>query len=145
MLRAVLQPAGRARVCGVLWMLGFVIFETMAILTFRHAGSAASVVFVIPAILLFVLSLWTFWRHPWALAIGTLVSAAQILAAIGCIWDLQRGSFAMQHSVVAAGVEPIVALRVHLVYSLVGSALFFWAAIRYVRLRAAAGSAQGKR
>ncbi|HTA40023.1 MAG TPA: hypothetical protein VK760_13150 [Candidatus Acidoferrales bacterium] len=122
-----------ARAFAVFWMIGFVIFETMAILTFRHAGSGPSVVFVIPAILLFVLGLWTFWRHPWALAIGTLLSAAQIIAAIGCIMDLQRGSFSMQQSFIAAGVDPIAALRVHLVYSLVGSALFLWAAVRFVR------------
>jgi hypothetical protein len=131
-LRAVFTPAV-ARVFAAYWMLGFVVFETMAILTFRHAGSGPSMVFVIPAIVLFVLSLWTFWRHPIALAAGTILSGLQILATIGSVLDLQRGSFSMAHSFVAAGIDPIVALRVHVAYSLVGSALFLWAALRFVR------------
>ena len=132
MLRKVYSPA-LARIFGAFWMVGFAIFETMAILTFRHAGSGPSVVFVIPAIVLFALSLWTFWRRPWALGIGTVLSGVQILAAIGCIMDLRRGSFSMQHSFVAAGIDPVTALRVHLIYSSIGSVLFLWAAARFVR------------
>lgn len=132
MLRRIYDPL-LARIFGAFWMLGFVVFETMAILTFHNAGSGPSIVFVIPAIVLFVLALWTFWRHPWALAIGTVLSGLQILATIGCIMDLQRGSFSMAHSFAAAGIDPIVALRVHLAYSLIGSVLFLWAAVRFVR------------
>jgi hypothetical protein len=136
MLRTVFDPS-LARAFGILWLAGFVIFEIMAILTFRHAGSVASAPFVAAAVILFVLGLWTFWRHPWALAIGALLSAAQIPATIGCIRDLRAGEFMMKGSFLTAGIDPSIALWGHAVYSLVGSALFVWALVRYILLRAA--------
>jgi hypothetical protein len=144
MLRTVFDPP-LARAFGALWLAGFVVFEIMAILTFRHAGSVASAPFAAAAVILFVLCLWTFWRHPWALAFGALLSAAQIPAIFGSIRDLRAGEFATKGSFLTAGIDPSVALWGHALYSFAGSALFVWALVRYVRLRAANGSAQVKR
>jgi hypothetical protein len=141
MLRKVFDPPV-ARAFGILWLSGFVIFEIMAVLTFRHAGSAASAPFVAAAVLLFVLSLWTFWRNPWALALSALLSAAQIPATIGCIRHIAAGTLMMQASFETAGIDPKVALWGHAIYSFAGSAFFVWALIRYVRLR---GAAPGER
>lgn len=134
MLRTVFDPPV-ARAFAMLWLAGFVIFEIMGILTFRHAGSAASAPFVAAAVALFVLSLWTFWRQPWALALGALLAAAQIPATIGCVRHLLSGTLMMQASFVTAGIDPAVALWGHAVYSFAGSAFFVWAFVRYLRLR----------
>jgi hypothetical protein len=117
-----------------LWFVGFLISETAAIVAFRRVGSAASLPFVIPAILLFVLSLWTTWRHPWALAVGTVLSGLQIAGAIGCAIELHGGIAAMKASeLLALGVDPRIGVEVNLAYSLAGSALFLWAVVRFVR------------
>jgi hypothetical protein len=142
MLRNVYDPR-LARAFGILWLIGFAIFEVTAILAFRRFGAApVSALLTIPAVILFVLALWTFWRHPWALAFGTLLSATQILAAIGCIRDLRTGTSEMQASLTSLGIDPTAGIVVHLIFSLAGSALFVWALVRFVRIKSA-GRAPG--
>jgi hypothetical protein len=117
-----------------LWFVGFLISETAAIVAFRRIGSSASLPFVIPAIALFVLSVWTAWRHPWALAVGTALGGLQIVGAIGCAIELHSGIAAMKAAeLLALGVDPRVGVEVNLAYSLVASALFLWAVVRFVR------------
>jgi len=129
-----------ARSFAALWFVGFLISETAAIIAFRRVGSGASLPFVIPAIFLFALSLWTMWRHPLALAVGTVLSALQIVGAIGCAIELHAGISGMKVAELQGlRVDPYVGVEVNLLYSLVGSVLFFWAAIRFARLRAGAG------
>jgi hypothetical protein len=145
MLRKVYDPL-LARLFGALWMVGFVIFETMAIVAFRRFGSTSTSIFLaIPAVVLFVLALWTFWRNPWALAIGTLLSAAQIVGVAGCIHDLATGTSRMAASLLSLGIDPTAGLIAHLVYSLAGSALFVWALIRFVRIKANDGASSARK
>jgi hypothetical protein len=134
MLRTVFDKP-LARAFGVLWMVGFLVFETMAILVFHRIGSSSSIPFVAAAIVLFVLSLWTLWRNPWALGFGTLLSASQFAGVVGCIADLRSGTSAMRSSLIAAGVDPTTGLWLHLIFSSVGSVFFVWALVRFIRLR----------
>jgi hypothetical protein len=114
------------------WFAGFLYFEIAAMLAYRHAGAAGAFPFGACAVVLFVLSLWTFWRHPWALAASTVLGAGMVLVFAVCIVELLRG----------AGASVVFAL----VYGLAGSALFGSMLARHARLRKGAhASAAGER
>ena len=143
MLREVFDR-GLSRSFAALWFAGFLLCETAAVLAFRRSGSWASLPFVIPAIALFVLSVWTVLRQPWALAVGAALSAAQIAGTIGCILELRLGISTLKMAEMhALGVDPTAGVVVNLIYSIAGTALFAWALVRFLRLRNA--GAGGKR
>jgi hypothetical protein len=143
LLKAIDRPLSRA--LAAYWFAGFIISEIAGILAFRRIGSSGSIPFVIPAIVLFVLGFLTFWRNSWALAVSTLLSAAQIAGTVGCIVELHAGIDAMKATELhALGIDPAVGVVLNLIYSIAGAALFAWIAARFILVRKTAARPSGK-
>jgi hypothetical protein len=143
LLKAIDRPLSRA--LAAYWLVGFIISEVAGILAFRRIGSTGSIPFVIPAIVLFVLGFATFWRNSWALAIGAILSAAQIVGTAGCIVELHAGISAMKSAELhALGVDPTAGVVLNLIYSIAGSALFLWIFARFIIVRKTTARTSGK-
>ncbi|GAA5172649.1 hypothetical protein GCM10023321_72820 [Pseudonocardia eucalypti] len=97
-------------------------------------GSA--LVFIAVAVCLVVLAVGTLRRARWALLIGLVGCAGQLVAVVGTVFELAHPlDTAKTRELLALGIDPTLAVSINLIYSAAASALFVWAALRSITTR----------
>ncbi len=124
----------------VLWLAGAAIAGFSCLRAAGRVGWVSAATFAVVAIALIVLAVGTLRAAGWALGASVVLSAAQLIGAVGAAVELLHdGETAKTRQLRALGVDPTVGIAANLAYSTTAAGLFVWALARARRGRHTSG------
>jgi len=133
LLRVFDAPTRRA--VAALWLLGAMLATLAAVLSFMRLGPGAYWTFVIPAVLLLLITRSLLASRMWAIALSFVLLVGQVVGVVGATLELVHGIDANKAMELRAlGFDPRLGVSINLVFSLASVAVLAVAVMRARRL-----------
>lgn len=129
-----------------LWGAGVALASATAAVAAVRVDAAAALPYIVASALLAALLVGVVRRARWALVVSLVLLAAQVLGVLGAGLELSTGvSDVKRDELERLGFDAELGVALNLAYSLLGFAVFIWAARRYADWRRDGSPGQHRR